>query len=149
VSPRLSPADVGGLPPGGRYPAPWLILRSDASHGQDSRATLVSGAHGSAPPEQARTGNPPQRPRELANARTASGHEHQGDGGKPLSRTRTPKYEGLTPGFESYESGGKLNFEMHSRDAILGRAPRQVTQVPHGSQQEREAGRGDQGSEYP
>lgn len=28
---------------------------------------------------------------------------------------------------------------MHSRDAIPGRAPRQVTQVPHGSQQEREA----------
>jgi hypothetical protein len=29
------------------------------------------------------------------------------------------------------------------------RVPRQVTQAPHGSQQEREAGRGDQGSEYP
>jgi hypothetical protein len=43
----------------------------------------------------------------------------------------------------------KLNVWMHSRDVILGRAPGQVTQVPYGSQQEREAGRGDQGSEYP
>ncbi len=34
-------------------------------------------------PGQARTGNPPQRPRELASARTASGHEHQGDDAKP------------------------------------------------------------------
>jgi len=30
-------------------------------------------------PGQARTGNSPQRPREKANARTASGHEHQGN----------------------------------------------------------------------
>jgi hypothetical protein len=30
-------------------------------------------------PEQARAGYPPPRPRELADARTPSGHEHQGD----------------------------------------------------------------------
>jgi hypothetical protein len=34
-------------------------------------------------PGQVRTGNPPQRTRELASARMASGHEHQGDEPKP------------------------------------------------------------------
>jgi hypothetical protein len=33
----------------------------------------------SAPPGQARTGHPPQRPRELANAQTVNECEHQGD----------------------------------------------------------------------
>jgi hypothetical protein len=56
----------------------------------------------SAPPGQARTGNPPQRPRELANARTASGHEHQGD--EATDRTRKSQRRG------SYRVWG----EMHS-----------------------------------
>jgi hypothetical protein len=33
-------------------------------------------------PVQARTGNPPSRLRELADARTTNGHEHQGNEGK-------------------------------------------------------------------
>jgi hypothetical protein len=39
-------------------------------------------------PGQVRTGNPPQRTRELANARAASGHEHQGDEAKPRGLIR-------------------------------------------------------------
>jgi hypothetical protein len=39
-------------------------------------------------PGQVRTGNPPQRTRELASARTASGHEHQGDDTKPRGLIR-------------------------------------------------------------
>ena len=34
-------------------------------------------------PGQVRTGDPPQRARELVSARMASGHEHQGDDPKP------------------------------------------------------------------
>ena len=30
-------------------------------------------------PDQVRTGNPPLRPHELASARAANGHEHQGE----------------------------------------------------------------------
>jgi hypothetical protein len=51
---------------------------------------LLRGAHRCGRPrrhvrarEQACTGNPPQRTRELTGARTARGHEHQGDGAKP------------------------------------------------------------------
>jgi hypothetical protein len=43
----------------------------------------MSPAARSAPPNRARTGNPPLRTRELAGARTVSGHEHQGDEAKP------------------------------------------------------------------
>src|SRR6478609_1302174 len=42
-------------------------------------------------PGQARTESPPQRPRELASARTASGHEHQGDDAKPRLDSGKPK----------------------------------------------------------
>lgn len=45
-------------------------------------------------PGQARTGNPPQRPREMAVARTASGHEHQGD---EASRQAAGKFKGSAP----------------------------------------------------
>jgi hypothetical protein len=45
------------------------------------RAGGVMGRYGSKPP----TSPPPQRPRKLASARTASGHEHQGDDVKPAT----------------------------------------------------------------
>lgn len=41
-------------------------------------------------PEQARTGIPPHRPHELADARTATGHDHQIDEGTPCSGNMLP-----------------------------------------------------------
>ena len=72
---------------------------------------------------------------------------------RPRPRARAAVVMSMTTGSASSSARVRPSFDRpmpsDSRDAILGRAPRQVTQVPHGSQQEREAGRGDQGSEYP
>jgi hypothetical protein len=45
----------------------------------------------SAYPNRPRTGNPPQRMRELAGARTAGGHEHQGESGSRGLVRQKPK----------------------------------------------------------
>jgi hypothetical protein len=65
----------GKAVPGAAWATPAASRAAALRRGRPRRQVRASG--------QARTGTPPQRPRELAGARTASGHEHQGDDAKP------------------------------------------------------------------
>lgn len=69
-----------------------------------------------------------------------------GSGATPPTVWGQPR---IAAGYQPYRARSRPIQGRTIRAAILGRAPRQVMQVPHGSQQEREAGRGVQGSGHP
>jgi len=107
---RVRKCQEGGGQNAGRGEAPRADNRCRESWppGADglSRRLLPPARRGCPPPGpypgQARTGNPPQQPRELA-ARNASGHEHQGDEDKPRLDRRKVKPGGWPPPYPPLE----------------------------------------------